>query len=300
MAFQKIHGVIPPMLTPFRENGDIDLDAHIGNLKRWNNDDLAGYLVLGSNSETAYLNESEKLRLIEATAGNLPAGKILLAGTGLESTRETIRLTNLAADLGAHAALILTPCYYGAHMSDEALTSHFRHVADAVHIPVLIYNVPVYTHLAISVSAVKVLSQHPNIIGMKESTTDAGRIGTLLSAVPESFNIISGSAAVWYPALTLGIKAGILAISNFAAKHCIMIQKQYEAGENEKAKEVYLKLLPVNTAVTATYGIPGLKCAAGMLGYEPGFPRSPLLPLGDPQKENLRAILTRAGLLPQF
>ena len=138
------------MITPFKENGDVDYDSHIQNMERWNENQLAGYLVLGSTSEAAYLNETEKLKLIELTVKFAKKDRIILAGTGMESARETIRLTNKAADLGAQAALVLTPSYYHSKMNDEAQISFFTNVADNVKIPVLIYNVTAFTHINIS------------------------------------------------------------------------------------------------------------------------------------------------------
>src|SRR5207245_229035 len=133
----QIRGILPPMLTPFRENGDVDYDAFVRNIGRWNAAPLAGYLVLGSNSETPYLSEGEKLKLIELTVASAAKGRLVLAGTGLESTRETIRLTNEAAKLGAHAALLLTPSFYCNRMDDGALIRHYNLIADSADIPVL-------------------------------------------------------------------------------------------------------------------------------------------------------------------
>jgi 4-hydroxy-2-oxoglutarate aldolase len=293
-----IRGILPPMMTPFRENGDLDTEAHVRNMQRWKNDDLGGYLVLGSNSETPYLTEPEKLALVELTAKHAVPGRTILAGTGLESTRETIRLTNLAAGAGAHAALVLTPSFYGSQMGDEAQIRHFRELADASRIPILIYNVPAYTHLVISVAAVRALSAHPNIIGMKDSSGDVPRLAALKAAVPESFHLIVGTAGALYPALTLGVKAGILALANFAGSQCAKVQALYDAGRHDEARALYLKLLPVNTAITATYGVAGMKYAAGLAGYAPGHVRKPLLPLPPQAQEHMQQLLAAAGVLP--
>lgn len=295
----EIQGVIPPMLTPFDRNGEVNYDAHVRNVRRWNKDNLGGYLVLGSNSETPFLSEAEKLKLVALTAEHASSGRIVIAGTGLESTQETIRLTNLAAGRGANAALILTPFFYGVQMNDAALINHFRRIADASKIPVLIYNVPFYTRLMISVGAVLALSEHPNIIGMKDSSGDVPRLAELKRVLPESFSVIMGSASSWYPALTLGVRAGILAVSNFAGNECAFIQALHSAGNTEEAIRLYLRLVPANIAVTATYGVPGLKYASTLLGYEGGGVRSPLLPLDADAESRIRSILEQAGLLDQ-
>ncbi len=292
-----IEGILPPMLTPFTEQGEVDYDAHVRNLERWNKDDLGGYLVLGSNSETAYLTETEKLKLIELTVQHTKKGRTVLAGTGLESTRETIRLTNLAADIGAHAALLLTPNFYTPMMTDESLVHHYRQIADASCIPILIYNVPVYTHLVISVNAVKILSEHPNIIGMKDSSGDVPRLAQIKSMVKESFHLIVGTTSALYPALTLGIRAAVLAPANFAGTQCAKVQRLYNEGKISEAKELYYKLMPVNTAVTSLYGIAGMKYAATLLGYEGGYVRSPLLPVPKAAQDHIRQILITAELM---
>lgn len=292
-----IHGVFPPMLTPFTQSGEVDFDAHIRNIERWNKVDLGGYLVLGSNSETPYLAESEKLKLVELTVKHTTKGRVVLAGTGLESTRETIRLTNVIAGLGVHAALVLTPHFYGSQMNDDALINHFQKVADASRIPILVYNVPGYTHLVISIDAVRKLSEHPNIVGMKDSSGDIPRLSALKKFIPPSFNLIVGSASAWYPALTLGIKAGILALANFAGSQCAQVQQLFEEGKQEAANALHLKLVPVNTAVTSTHGIAGLKYAASLLGYDGGYVRSPLLELNETARNDIKRVVEAAGLL---
>jgi len=297
MAKLVIQGVIPPMLTPFDVNGDIDYEKHVRNLQRWNSDDLAGYVVLGSNSEAAYLSETEKLRLIETTVAHAATGRILVAGTGMESARFTIQLTNQAARLGVHAALVLTPSYYADQMTTEALIAYFTEVAEHSEIPILLYNVPRFTHVNISAEAVGHLSRHPNIIGIKDSHGDVAQLAQFQRVAAEDFNLMVGTASVWYPALVLGIRAGIMALANIAPNQCSEAQRAVMAGDHARAREIYLRLLPVNKAVTTTYGIAGLKYAADLTGYEGGCVRLPLLPLTAEEQTRLKEILARAGLL---
>jgi 4-hydroxy-2-oxoglutarate aldolase len=297
MSKMQIKGVIPPMITPFKENGDLDLDAHIHNILMWNKLDLAGYLVLGSNSETSYLTEEEKLELVRLTVKHANKGKIIIAGTGMESTRETISLTNKVADMGVHAALVLTPFYYGANMNDEAIIKYYTEVADNSKIPILIYNVTKFTHVNISANAVAVLCKHPNIIGMKDSSGDIPQLVKFMGVINDDFNLIVGTASAWYPALTLGVKAGIMALANCAPYECIHVQKAYEAGNNALAREIYLRMFPVNAAVTSTYGIAGLKHSCNKLGFRGGEVRSPLLPLKEDEKSKLDNILMNGKLI---
>lgn len=297
MAKKQIKGVIPPMLTPFKANGDVDYDKHIRNMESWNKAKLAGYLVLGSNSETAYLNEAEKIKLIKLTVKHAKKSRMILAGTGIESARETIALTNKAADLGVDAALILTPSYYHAKMNEEAQIRFFTEVADHTRIPVMIYNVTAFTHINVTVNTVRVLSKHPNILGMKDSTGNVPQLTAFLSVIDKGFNLMTGTLSAWYPALTLGIKAGIFASANCAPNECAAIQTAFDKGNLETAREIYFRMFPVNNAVTATYGIAGLKYAADLTGYKGGHVRSPLLPLKDEEKIKIKEILQTAELI---
>jgi len=295
-AFQ-VRGVIPPILTPFTQSGDLDERAHKFNVEKWNGVGLAGYLVLGSNGEAPYLSEQEKVRLIGLTAEYAAGGRMILAGTGLESTRETIRLTNLAAGAGAHAALVITPAFFGSQMSNDALISHFRAVADASLIPVLLYNVPAYTRLSIPVDVVGELSSHANIAGMKDSSGEIERIGAIRAVVPDSFQYIIGSAAAWYPGLLRGVRAGILALSNFAGAACAQMQKLVDEGKKDESAKLHEKIVPVNAAVTSTYGVAGLKYASSLLGYQSGYVRSPLRELSDGARHDVKRILAQSGFI---
>jgi len=297
MSKMTIEGVIPPMMTPFTEDQSVDYDKHVRNMEKWNQDKLAGYLVLGSNSEASYLSDEEKIKLIELTVKHAKKDRLILAGTGLESAVETIRLTNKAAELGVHGALLLTPFYYGGKMNDEALIKYFTYVADRTEIPVLIYNVPKFTHINVSVNVVRELSQHPNIVGMKDSTGDVPQLVSFLPVIAEGFNLMVGTISSWFPALTLGIKAGIFALANLSPNECAEIQEAYKAGDLDSARKTYLRVFPVNTAVTATYGVPGLKYASDLMGYQGGSVRNPLLPPKDSEKAAIKEILKTADLL---
>ncbi|MBU6168144.1 MAG: dihydrodipicolinate synthase family protein [Bacteroidetes bacterium] len=290
-------GVYPPMLTPFREDGKLDIDSHLYNMSRWNEAPLNGYLVLGSNSETAYLTENEKLLLIEKSAEMVPSDRLLIAGTGMESTQETISLTQKAAERGAKAALILTPFYYLGNMTDAALTQHFLKIADAVDIPVLIYNVPKFAHINVSNGLLAALMDHPNIIGMKDSSGNIGQIIQYQSVIRNHFQLLAGTAAVWYPALTLGINGGIMALANIFPSECTHIQSMVKNGLWQDAELLYRKLYPVNHAITATYGVAGLKYAADLLGFKGGYVRSPLMQLNDLQKQSIKEIINLTNLV---
>lgn len=298
MPYFKIRGTIPPVITPFDENDDVDYDKYIANIHHWNQFDLAGYLVLGSNSEAVYLNEEEKIKLVELTVKHKKRNQIVMAGTGMESTRDTIALTNKAAAVGADCALILTPFYYGDKMNDEALIQYFTEVADKVAIPVLIYNVTKFTHITISPKAVGILCQHPNIIGMKDSSGSIPQLVEYKNAIHcDDFNLMVGTASAWYPALTLGVEAAVMALANCNPQACIDIQAEYEKGHVERAMKLFERVSPINKAVTATFGIAGLKYACDLMGFEGGYVRKPLIQIKESEKVQIQEILKAADVL---
>jgi 4-hydroxy-2-oxoglutarate aldolase len=293
-----IEGILPPIATPF-VNGTVAHDRLRENLDRWNRTHLAGYVVFGSNGEAVHLDPEEKLALVDTVKQELPQGKLLIAGTGCQSTAATVKLTNLAADQGAHAALVFTPHYYKAKMDNAALKKHYLTIADQANIPILIYNVPQFTGVNVSPELVASLAEHPNIIGIKDSSGNITQIGEMISTTPPppGFHVLAGSAGHLLAALTLGASGGILALANVAPNECCKIFDDFRAGRNADARKLQLKLLAANKAVTAGFGVAGLKAALDMVGYFGGDPRPPLLPLGKEKKNELREILKRANLI---
>ena len=292
MKNARFDGLFPPMITPFTKEGEVDYTAFCENVEHWNQDDLAGYLVNGSNGETAYLTEAEKIEVVKLTVKYTKPGRIVLAGTGLESLSETIRFTNLCASLGAQYALVLTPSYYSDSMTSAAFIDFFSRVADKADIPILLYNVPKFTHVNIKADAVAALAQHPNIIGMKDSTGDVPQLATFKRVTAnQDFEIFVGTASAWYPALAIGVNAGVHAVSNCAPNATAAVQTAFKAGDHEKAIAVYQAVFPLNAAVTGTYGIAGLKYACDVLGYKGGEVRCPLQPLNDSNRADIKRVI---------
>lgn len=288
-----LSGILPPLVTPFREDGTLDLAAFEANLEVYSAHDLGGYLVLGSNGEALSLEESEKLALIEA-ARRRAGPRLLLAGTGLESTAATIALTKKAADRGADAALVLTPFYYRAQMRPDVLVRHYEAVAEASPIPVLLYSVPVFTGLPIPPEVPLALAGHARIAGMKDSSGDIGIMGRVLGSVPSSFAVACGSAPVLFAALGLGAAAGILAVACCAPRPVAALFKAFRAGDRETALRLQRAITPLAIAVGPTYGVPGLKLALDLAGLKGGSPRRPLLPAPPGARAELTRLLAEA------
>lgn len=288
-----LEGMVPPLVAPFAADGSLDLAAFEANFEAYEAAGVSGYLVLGSNGEAASLDEAEKLELVRL-ARRAAGQRLLLAGTGLESTRATIALTRRAADLGADGALVLTPAYYKARMTEDVLRRHFEAVAEASPIPVLAYSAPAFTGLAWPPGLGAALAAHPRIVGMKDSSGDIGLLGRTLSEVPSSFAVACGSAPVIYPALCLGAPAGILAVTCCAPRPVVALYRAFRSGDHARALELQRALLPLAIAVTAGHGVPGLKAAMQLAGLRGGEPRAPLQPLPAGARGLLGALLAHA------
>jgi 4-hydroxy-2-oxoglutarate aldolase len=290
-----LHGIFPPIPTPFVD-GEIAYDKLAFNIEKWSQTGLNGLVVMGSNGEYVFLSPDEKRKLVEKTVELAPEGMLVIAGTGCESTKETLALTRDCADRGAHAALVVTPHYYSGRMNDAALFDYFTAVADQSPIPILLYNVPKFTHVNMTFELVARLSSHPNIVGIKDSTGSVIQLGEFANSVDADFSLLVGTAGALLGGLTLGCTGGVLALANVAPEICVEIFEHAKKGNFEAAKKLQLRMIPVNQAITATYGVPGLKAAMDMLGYFGGYPRPPLLPASESEKSEIRKILIKADL----
>lgn len=290
-----LRGIFPPLTTPFAVDGSVDVGALAVNVKKYNRTGLVGYVVMGSTGESVFLRESEKLKCWEAVRQAAAPEKILIAGTGCEATADTIVLTRRAAGLGYQAALVRTPSYFKSQMTESALERHFRTVADASPIPVLIYSVPQFTGLVVEAPLVARLAGHPNIIGLKESSGDERRMEEILRLVPPEFQVLVGSAQILFEALCRGARGGILAVACALPELAVELHAAQACGEHERARALQRRLCEPTAAVTSRYGIAGLKYALDLLGYAGGPPRPPLLPLDEGARDELNAIFRAVG-----
>jgi 4-hydroxy-2-oxoglutarate aldolase len=288
----KLSGVMPPITTPFQD-GKLVPDKLKKNFQKWNKTGLSGYLVLGSNGEVVYLNEKEKMRVIEVSRESIPKSKIMMVGTGMESTRETIRFTNDAAKLGADCALVVTPSYFKGSMKPQILYDHFIAVAESSRIGILIYNVPQFTGINLEPELVAKLSDHSNIIGIKDSSGNIGQLTEIIHLSKKGFTVFVGSAPVFFPALCVGAAGGILAVANAVPQECVGIRNLFSKGKMNEARVLQNELTPLAKAVTTKYGIGGLKMSMDLSGYFGGNPRSPLRRPGREVEEELKRLLLR-------
>jgi 4-hydroxy-2-oxoglutarate aldolase len=284
----KLQGIFPPITTPFDHAGNIYAAKLQHNIEKWNLTTLAGYVVTGSTGESVLLAAQERVEVWEMVARYAAPEKLLIAGTGVESVRETVCLTNRAAELGYKAALVKTPHYYKNQFSRaDAQTLYYRAVADQARIPVIIYNFPQATSLDIPAAAVVELSHHPNIIGIKESSGNMEKVMQMMRESRPGFQVTVGSATTLWPSLLMGATGAILAFANAAPYATIAIWEAYRTREEEAGRDWQNRIARAAALVTSKYGIPGLKHAMDLNGYYGGPPR---LPLSVPTPEAKREI----------
>ena len=286
----KLHGIFPPITTPFNHDGDIYKIKLEHNVTKWNMTSLAGYVVCGSTGESVFLTSDEKTLCWELVAKYAAPGKTLIAGTGVESVRETVQLTNRAAAIGYHAAMVRTPHYYKSLMNrNEAQLLYFRAVADQAKIPLMIYNWPQTTGIDIAPEVVAKLAEHPNIIAIKESSGNLEKVMQMIRECPPGFQVLVGSAPTLWPSLQAGAVGAVLAFASAAPYATITIWEAHRTRETEAGADWQGRIARAARLVTVKYGIPGLKYAMDLNGYYGGIPRLPLVPIGADARKEIEA-----------
>jgi 4-hydroxy-2-oxoglutarate aldolase len=287
----QLQGIIPALTTPFDTQGALAADRLRENIEAYNRAGFTGYLAAGSTGESVLLDRVEFEKVLAVVRETAMPGHVLIAGTGVDSTAETISRTQFAANLGYHFALVCTPYFFKPMMGNSVLAEHYRRVADASKIPILLYSVPQFTGIAIDADLVAMVADHPNVAGMKDSSGNVDRVGGILASVPESFQLMTGAATTVYPSMQLGAKGGILALANFLPELSVALYNAITAQNSRESLDLQRRMLQASNRIAGTLGIPGVKYAMDCRGYYGGLARRPLLPLSDAQKRLVQSIL---------
>ncbi len=293
---KKFVGIYAALLTPFVDD-EVAVDKFRDNIFRYNEYDLAGYVVLGSTGECVSISDEDSTRLVRTARAAAANGKAVIAGTARESTRLTIDFTNRMADLGIDAALVRPPAYFKAKMTHEALKRHYLTVADRSRAPIIVYNIPQNTGITLESKLILELAGHPHIIGFKESSGTIAFLGELIRRLPEDFSYLLGHGSAFLPALLMGASGAILAVANAAPAICSRVFRLFKEGKIQDAAALQLDLIPLNKAVMEIYGIAGLKYALDRQGWYGGPVRLPLLPVDDMGRAELDALMKPLGLI---
>ncbi|HXD31372.1 MAG TPA: dihydrodipicolinate synthase family protein [Pyrinomonadaceae bacterium] len=297
---KQLHGILLPTTTPFAQNGDLDIEAFSANIRQWNATAIGGYVMLGSTGERVNLDEREYIELITAIRVEVPSEKAFIVGAGQQSTFGTISEVNKAANEGADAVLVLTPYFYRAAITQTALVTHYRAVADAAKAPVMLYSMPALTGIKIEPQTIAELSDHPNIFAVKDSSADIDGLKETVRLVSErgnsDFAVMTGNGTVLCDALKVGAVAGILAVGCVASELCLEIFRAVKEGRIEAADRMQEKLTPLAQAVTTKYGIGGLKAALNFVGFHGGAVRAPLRAPDEAARTEILQLLENAGV----
>jgi 4-hydroxy-2-oxoglutarate aldolase len=294
----KLAGVILPVTTPFDEaTGEVAPVSFRDNLRAWLRAGAHGFVIAGSTGEAPLLDEGEIVQMVEWARDIVPPEKILIAGTGAESTRATVRAASAVAEVGADAVLVRAPSYYRGRMDPETVRRHYETVADSIPIPVILYNVPQFVPVDITPGLLAELGAHPNVAGIKDSTGDLKILGALLDAAPEECQVMVGAGSKLYAALEMGAAGGIVAIGCLAPRLAVEVYEKFRADEAGQAGAAQGRISSPHTKIVRDLGVAGVKYALDLLGYVGGAPRAPLGPLDEKGRAQVRSELSRARLL---
>jgi 4-hydroxy-2-oxoglutarate aldolase len=272
-------GVFAPLPTPFDDRDQLDVGRLRAAFPRWLASPLSGFVVLGSNGEAGLMDDAECDRVVEEARAMVPATRLLIAGTGRESTGAAVAAARRAAALGADAVLVRTPSFFKPDMTNDALVRHYSAVAEASPVPVLLYNFAAMTGVNLQPAAVARLAGHPNVIGMKESGGDISQIADLVAMTPTTFSVLAGSASTFYPALCAGVTGGILALAGVLPRACVRLFELARDKRYDEARALQRRILPMARLISTAHGVPGLKAAMKLTGCDVGEPRPPLAPV---------------------
>lgn len=285
-----LKGIFAALTTPF-EKSEISPGKLKENIHKYNAFDLSGYLVLGSTGESVYLSDEESEKLVQTALETASPEKVIIVGTSRESTSLTLDFIKRIASFQPDAALVRTPSYFKSKMTQDALRKHYLILADNSPVPLILYHIPQFTGVNLTGDLIGDLSRHPNIAGIKDSSGNLEFLGEVLSQVESGFSCLLGAGSVLLPGLLLGASGGILALADIVPALCARLYELFKAGKIEDAIKLQRKLIPLNQAVTRTFGVSGAKYAMDLQGYHGGLPRPPLLPLEEKEKKEIEKIL---------
>jgi 4-hydroxy-2-oxoglutarate aldolase len=294
----ELSGVFAPVTTPFDpDSGEIDPIALRANVAVLTASALAGFVVFGTTGEGPLLDDDERAGAID-TVRSRSGALLVLAATGAESTRATVRRCRGAANAGADAVLVAPPFYYRPQMTSDALLAHYRAVADQSPVPVVLYQVPrAYASVELTTELVARLAEHPNIVGIKDSAGDLDLLSDLVASCGSGFAVLVGSGEILHGALRAGAVGGILAVADLAPGLCRDVFRFGRSGDHDAAALIQARLSILHRKIVAGHGVPGIKAALDLLGQAGGPPRPPLPPLGEVARAEIAAALAEAGLL---
>lgn len=293
IATKRLSGVFAPITTPFETAEEIDTKSLEENLARYEQTELAGYLALGSNGENRSLTEEEKLHVLQRVCCG--STKTVIAGIIYEAQKTALRFIDQAAEAGAHFVLVQSPGYFKKMITEPLLMRYFTAVADHSPLPVLLYNAPGFNGITLRYELLAELSEHSNIVGMKDSSPNGMERSTELER--DDFHVMAGSVSTLFPGMLRGSPGGTVSLANYLPDMAVELWNYGNSRDEERGRPLHERIVAMNKAISGSHGIAGVKAAMDLTGYSGGAPRLPLLPLNPGSVEQLKQTLLREGVL---
>ena len=287
----RLKGILIPVVTPMDSRGRILYRSFQENLRKWQHYPFAGFVVAGSTGEMPYLQSAERLRLFEAARQIVKPPQLLVGVTGVESTQQTLQLSRAAERVGVDCLLVLTPNYFQSKMTSGALQTYFETIAEGVLSPVAIYSIPQFTGIKMDPKAIGELSNHPNIVAIKESSGDTSFVRAILRRVMPGFRVLLGSPSLMLRGLQWGATGGILGVANYAPELCLELIEAFRKNHRNRMQHLQRQMTYLQNKVNIPFGVAGIKAATELLGFSGGPPRSPLLPLTRKERAVLEILI---------
>ena len=286
--------ILAPLISPRDAQGRLDLDGLAANVARLA-PSLDGFLALGSSGEYVYLSEQERLETVRTLIQGA-RGRTVFVQVGSETTQASVALAEEAMALGATALLAVTPHYYTPQLRGAALVQYYKTIA-AIG-PTYLYHIPSYTGMTLELQEILEIAAIPGVVGMKDSTGNLALLTEILASRPDGFRYYVGSGGALPAAVAYGAEGTIAALANLVPELMRLVVSQFEAGRIAEAAEAQRPLVRLNALVTRRYGIPGLKYAAGRLGFAAGDPVPPLLPVPQKAAEEIDGAIAALAVQP--
>jgi len=286
-----LSGIFVPHITPFTHEGELDIKALRACVSFWLESGVSGLAPCGSNGEAPYLSRRERRKVIETVVDEVNGKIPVIAGTGSMSTKETIRLTKDAKDLGVDAALIVTPFYF--KLTNREMREHYRTILETVDLPIVIYNVPKFTGFTLEPSLIyQLVAENEKIIGVKDSSGSIGAITEIIRLVGDKISVLAGTADVALPTFLLGGKGAVIAVANVFPTLCSRLYETFKNGKYEEAKRLQKRISFANEVLVKKYNqLSAIKDALRLQGLPGGYPRKPALPLDSEEKKAVQNLL---------
>lgn len=268
-------GVYVPMITPFRKDSEmLDTAAIEKNAARFVSAGVAGLMPLGSNGEFRSLSDDESLEVMKSVLRAVPKGFPVLCGVSRESAYQTLSFIDRIAALGVQTVFVLTPCFFQKSVGEAGLLRYYEQIAQKSPIPMMLYTAPSYSGgVELPGEVVRVLAQHPNCIGMKDSSSLPTQ--TYAPYASDTFKILAGSQAKLYPWMQAGAIGGVLSAANYAPDACVRLMEAYLSSMAKEIHPIDAAMKKAGKMISGQFGVAGVKAAATLCGFDGGVARNP-------------------------